>query len=183
MSSVRDIEKPFKEVFETLEPKQQRKAMRTAIRTEGGRLKKAAQARIAASGLGRGTLKNISSGVRLRVFPEKYGLGFMVSVKPHGRNKGFHRNRRNLEKPVLMWAEDGTRQRRIGKSTGSFVSENPLTGKKTRRYVRGGANRGKMRRYAFLETTERQEAENVEERLFGKFQDNITTEARKRDLL
>ena len=58
MSNVRDIEKPFKEVFDALEPKQQRKAMKTAMRTEGGRLKKAAQARIAASGLGRGTLKN-----------------------------------------------------------------------------------------------------------------------------
>ena len=183
MSNVRDIEKPFREVFEALEPKQQRKAMKTAMRTEGGRLKKAAQARIAASGLGRGTLKNISSGVRLRVYPDKYGLGFMVTVKPHGRNKGFHRNRKNLEKPVLMWAEDGTRQRRIGKKIGSFSSENPLTGKKTKRYVRGGANRGKMRRYAFLETTERQEAENVETRLFEKYQDNITTEAQKRDLL
>lgn len=182
MSNVRDIEKPFKEVFEALEPKQQRKAMRTAIRTEGGLLKKAAQARIAASGLGRGTLKNISSGVRLRVYPDRYGLGFMVSVKPHGRNKGFHRNRRNLEKPVLMWAEDGTRGRRIGRRISSFYSEQP-NGKKTKNYIRGGAYRGKMRRYAFLETTERQEAENVETRLFGKFQDNITTEARKRDLL
>lgn len=119
----------------------------------------------------------------MRTYPDRYGLGFMVSVKPHGKRKGIHLNRQSKEKPVLMWAEDGTRYRKAGRRISSFFGKSRFTGKKIRQYVRGGANRGKMKRYAFLAKTEQQTADSVETNLFNNLQDNIERAARKQGLI
>ena len=182
--TVTDINKPFADVYKALDVKDQRKAMRSAMRREGNRLKKAAVSNLGQSGIGSGTKRSLSKGIYLRVYPEnKCGLGFMVSVKPHGRRKGIHLNRQNKEKPVLMWAEDGTRQRRVGRRISSFFGKSRFTGKKIRQYLRGGARRGKMKRYAFLAKTEQQTADSVETNLFNNLQDNVEEAARKQGLL
>ena len=105
---VKDLDKPFKEVFEALDTKQQRLAMKSAMRREANRLKKQAATNLAASGLGRGTRQPVAKGLRSRVYPDRYGAGFMLTAKPH-KSKGYHRNRYGKDKPVLMWAEDGTK--------------------------------------------------------------------------
>ncbi len=181
--AVRDLENPFSDVYRALDMKSQRKAMRSAMRREGNTLKKTAVMNLGQSGIGGGTRRSLSSGVYVRTYPDRYGLGFMVSVKPHGRRKGIHLTRQNKEKPVLMWAEDGTRNRRSGRRVSSFFRKSRFTGKRVRQYFRGGANRGKMRRYAFLAKTEEQTGDQVEGRLFDTFNKNLERAARKQGLL
>ncbi len=181
--TVTDITRPFADVYKALDVKDQRKAMRSAMRKEGNRLKKAAVSNLGQSGIGHGTKRSLSSGIYVRTYPDRYGLGFMVSVKPHGKRKGIHLNRQNREKPVLMWAEDGTRYRHAGRRLSSFMGKSRFTGKKVRQYLRGGASRGKMKRYAFLAKTEQQTAGSVETNLFGVFQKNLERAARKQGLL
>lgn len=170
---VRDLDAPFAEVFTALDVKKQRKVMKSAMRREGNRLKKVAVDNLRASGIGQGTKRSLSKGVYVRTYPDRYGLGFMVSVKPHGHRKGVHKNRQGLEKPVLMWAEDGTRQRRTGRRKKSFFSLSRFTGKRVRQYNRDGANRGRMRGYGFLAKTERQTADSVEENLFRELEKQV----------
>lgn len=181
--TVTDITRPFADVFKALNLKDQRKAMRSAMRKEGNRLKKNAVSNLASSGIGQGTKRSLSSGIYVRTYPDRYGLGFMVSLQPHGRRKGVHLNRQGKEKPVLMWAEEGTRQRHVGRRISSVFSKSRFSGKKIRQYLRGGANRGKMRRYAFLAKTEQQTAGSVETNLFGAFQQNLERSAKKQGLL
>ncbi len=181
--TVTDIRQPFADVFRALDPKAQRKAMKGAMRREGNRLKKAAVSNLGQSGIGPGKKRSLSSGIYVRTYPDRYGMGFMVSVKPHGRRKGIHLNRQNLEKPVLMWAEDGTRMRHVGRRISSFFGKSRFTGKKIRQYLRGGASRGKMKRYGFLAKTEQQTADSVETNLFNDLQANVERAARKQGLL
>lgn len=181
--TITDLAKPFADVYKALDLKTQRKAMRSAMRKEGNRLKKTAVDNLGQSGIGAGKKRNLSSGIYVRTYPDRYGLGFMVSVKPHGKRKGIHLNRQNKEKPVLMWAEDGTRFRRVGRRISSFFGKSRFTGKKVRQYLRGGASRGKMKRYAFLAKTEQQTGDSVEKNLFDAFQSNVERAARKQGLL
>lgn len=181
--SVRDLNRPFADIYKALDLKDQRKAMRSAMRREGGRLRKAAVVNLGQSGLGGGTKRSLASGIYVRTYPDRYGLGFMVSVKPHGKRKGVHLNRQGKEKPVLMWAEDGTRQRHVGRRIASFFGESRFTGKKIRQYLRGGASRGKMRRYAFLAKTDAQAASSVEANLFSDLQKNVERAARRQGLI
>ncbi len=181
--TVTDITKPFTDVYKALDMKDQRKAMRSAMRREGNRLKKEAVTNLKATGIGQGTKRSLSSGIYVRTYPDRYGLGFMVSVQPHGNRKGIHINRQNLEKPVLMWAEDGTRLRHVGRRISSFFGKSRFTGKKIRQYLRGGTSRGKMGRYAFLAKTEAQTGDSVETNLFASFQKNLERAAMKQGLL
>ena len=61
--TVTDINKPFADVYKALDVKDQRKAMRSAMRREGNRLKKAAVSNLGQSGIGRGTKRSLSSGI------------------------------------------------------------------------------------------------------------------------
>ena len=181
--TVTDLKRPFADIYKALDQKTQRKAMKSAMRREGNRLKKTAVENLRASGIGSGTKRSLSNGIYVRTYPDRYGMGFMVSVKPHGRRKGIHLNRSGKEKPVLMWAEDGTRMRRAGRRITSFFGKSRFTGKKVRQYLRGVPNRGKMKRYAFLAKTEQQTSDSVENNLFAELQKNVEKAARKQGLL
>ncbi len=181
--TVTDLNRPFADVYKALDQTTHRKAMRSAMRREGNALKKAAVSNLGQSGIGGGTKRSLSSGIYVRTYPDRYGLGFMVSVKPHGKRKGIHLNRQGREKPVLMWAEDGTRLRHVGRRISSVFGKSRFTGKKIRQYVRGGASRGKMKRYAFLAKTEQQTGASVEGNLFTSFQRSLERAARKQGLL
>lgn len=169
MTEVRDRSRPFLEVFEALDPKAHRRALRSAMRREGNNLKRIAVAQIGSSGLGKGSRAKVAKGVRVRTFPDRYGAGFMLTVKPHGK-KGYHKNRQGHEKPVLMWAEDGTRPRYTKSKTRFFVR------------IRKGHFTGRMKAYRFLKRTEDTGTPQVERGLFDTFRQNLDKEARKRGL-
>ena len=122
-----DLQRPFADVYKALDLKTQRKAMRSAMRKEGNRVKKVAVSTLHSKAIGPGTKRSLDKGIYVRTYPNRFGLGFMVTVKPFGK-KGIHENRRSLEKPVLMWAEDGTRLRHVGKRTSSFFSKSRWSG-------------------------------------------------------
>lgn len=181
--TIRDLDRPFAPVLRALGPRQQRAAMKRAMRSEGQVLKKAAARRIAPSGLGRGTRRPLAASLYARVYPDRYGLGFMVSTTPHGQKRGFHTNRRGRSLPILMWAEDGTRPRRTGHRVLSFTLNSRRTGRWVRHYLRDGQNRGRMKCYDILEQTERAEAPGTESRLFTAFVRSVDREARRAGLL
>ena len=60
----------------------------------------------------------LKKDIRLRVYPK--GGGFMITVKQHGK-QGYHVNRFGLQKPVLMWAEEGTKVRYVRKGGGQVA--------------------------------------------------------------
>ncbi len=169
MSDRTNISKSFTDLLGALDLKDQRKALRGAMRREGNRLKKTAAAKLRGSGIGQGARQKLSKGIRLRVYPEKYGAGLLVSVKPQGK-RGFHHNRQGLEKPVLMWAEDGTGHRRTKTKTKFFVRK------------RKGHPTGRMKRYGFMRRTEELCADSVGRNLFNDFRKNIERAVRKKGL-
>lgn len=164
------INRSFGDIWKALDMREQRKALRGAMRREGRRLHAMAASELRASGIGQGTNQPLAKGIRPRVFPDKYGAGFMLTVKPNGK-KGFHTNRQGKQKPVLMWAEDGTKLRRTKTKTKFFVRK------------RKGHITGRMRRYGFMAMTEQQATKSVEENLFRDFEANLEKAARKRGLL
>lgn len=168
MSEVKDLDRPFADVYKALDMKEQRKAMRGAMRKAAGSVRKRAAQAVGASGLGNAAA--VAKGLRARVYPDRYGLGFMVSSKPYGK-KGYHRNRQGKEKPVLMWAESGTKSRQTRSRSKFFIR------------ARRGHPTGRMPRYGFMGEAESASAAQVEQSLFGQFQQNLEKRARKLGLV
>lgn len=183
-SEVRDLDRPFSDVFKALDLKEQRKAIRGALGKAAKRVKQITISNLQGSGLGMGTYAPITEGVQYRVFPSRYGAGFMVRVSPYkkGDDSVMHLNRRGKEKPVLMWAEDGTRGRRVGRRTDSFTGTS-RNGKKVRHYNRAGHSTGRMPKYGFMVKEEGGQVSFVEHDLFADFQRNVLKAARKQGLL
>lgn len=177
-----EIDRAFGDVYAALDMAEQRKVLRRAMGKEGARVRRVAVANLGSSGLGKGTYRSVSRGIYTRVYPANYGTGFMVSTKPRG-DKGVHVNRQVLKKPVLMWVEDGTRVRNVGRRGKSFFGKSRFTGKAIRHYVRGGHSTGRMRSYGFMAKTERETGASVEGNLFAQFSSNLDKTARRRGLL
>lgn len=177
-----EIDRAFGDVYAALDMAEQRKALRRAMGKEGARVRRVAVANLGSSGLGKGTYRPVDKGIYVRVYPPRYGTGFMVSTKPNGK-KGIHVNRQLLKKPVLMWAEDGTAGRNVGRRKQSFFGKSRFTGKAIRHYVRGGHSTGRMRSYGFMAKTERETGASVEGNLFAQFSSNLDKAARRRGLL
>ncbi len=182
---VRDLNNPFADVWKALDAKEQRKAMRGAMRKEANNIKKAAQDAMSASGVGLGRKSDLRKSIYARVYPNKYGLGFMASVTPHGK-RGIHTNRYGKEKPVAMWLESGVPEkqsvRRVGKRIHGWRTIT-RTGRKGRAYERSGHSTGKVKGYGFMAKAESQTASGVEDRLFDTLENNINKAARKHGLL
>lgn len=122
----------WEELLSRLNPRQLKKALRSAYRKVGTPLRKMAQASLLSRGPKdiQGNRRDWRTAIRFRGYP--MGCGFMLTLRPHG-SKGFHTNRRGLQKPVLLFAEEGTQERR------------------TRR---GGFERGRMPAYGFMKAVE-----------------------------
>lgn len=145
-------------MFAELGDKQRIKALRGAFKKEANVFRKAAinnlRAGVNKTGKTFHSSKGLEQGVRALVF--KKSMGFRVTVgtvlkwnKSHtaySTKKGFHTNSRGEEKPVLIWAEDGTQDRRTRSGRARHQ-----TGRGRRwSYVYRGAYRGRMQRYAFM---------------------------------
>lgn len=177
---VGDINKPFADVWKVLDMKEQRRAMKGAMRREANFVKKTAQANMGASGLGKGTKQDVKKGIYTRVFPDRYGTGAMVTAVPHG-NRGIHTNRYGKQKPVAMWADGGTVMRHVGKrKNGKRIVTR--TGRKGRRYERSGHSTGKMSDYGFMTKTEREVSDGVNERLGQNLVHNVKRAAKRLNL-
>lgn len=95
--------KAFSDLLRSLSPRELRKVMKTAYRNVGKEVREVAIQSVRRSGLH--DASRVARAVRLRIYPR--GGGFMITVKPHGKH-GFTKNRKGFEKPIAMWAAEGT---------------------------------------------------------------------------
>lgn len=180
------------DVLTALDNKELRKSMRGANRKEANRLKSMVASAITSSGLlskkGKRhrkdtttTAQEFAKSYHARVYPDKYGSGFMVSAAPHG-SKYMHTRRNRDEKPVAFWAEEGTSYRHVGKRIKGWNHTNK-EGKKYRKYRRGGHATGSMPAYGILSKIEQSQAESVEANLFREFEKQVEKRAKKQGLI
>ena len=155
-------------LFDAMDEKRRVKALRGAFRREASRVGRAAVTRL------RGSMRSdrgLESGIRALVFKRK-AVGFRVTVgtkrvKRTGKEFGFHKNRRGLKKPVLIWAEEGTKPRRTKTATKIFARS------------RKGHNTGQMKRYGFMWRTAAQERGVVTANIHTEVNNSIIGEAKK----
>ncbi len=128
MLSYDDVQ--LQRLFSTMTVEQRAKALRGAFRREATQVRKVAIGNLRSSGLH--VSRGMEKGIKASVF--RTGAGFRVSIRG-----AMHRNRRGLEKPILLFAEGGTVERTT-RGRGLF--------KRRKRH-----STGRMPRYAFMTKT------------------------------
>lgn len=115
-------------LFVELEPKRRMQALRAGFRKQASKVRKVAVRHLRA---GLKSNKDLEKGVRAIVYKRTAGFRVTVGTGRRGSDIGFHKNRRGLKKPVLIWAEKGTKKRHT-------------QSRKSKHYT------GFMKRYGFL---------------------------------
>lgn len=151
-----------------MDAKQRLKALKGAFRKEANRVRKTALNNL------RGSIrtdKDMEKGVRAIVFKQKAGfrvtIGTKRATKAGGKEYGFHKNRQGLKKPILIWAEEGTEERRTKSKTRIFVRS------------RKGHPTGRMKRYGFMRQTRDEVADSVNDSLHNEIVTSVTKIAEK----
>lgn len=159
----------LRKMFAELDEKNRLKALRGAFRREANNVRKAAVGNLQGSGIRNG--RTLGKGIRAIVFRNKAGFRVTIGTKRANKNgkgeRGFHKNRQGLKKPVLLWAEMGTNARRTKTQTKVFTRS------------RKGHNTGRMKSYAFMRKTRDTEAPKVENRLRDEITKSVIRTAKK----
>lgn len=168
--------KEWTELSKLLTPRQMRNSVKRAYRREANKACKIAVQKLRVSGLDvKGSSSDWEKGIRPYIYSR--GGGFMVTVKAKGANKqgrgekGMHKNRAGIKKPILMWAEDGTTVRKTKSKTKIFVRK------------RRGHNTGQMPKYGFLERATPEMYRSVETGLFPEIETAVNKAAQKAGFL
>lgn len=167
--SVAYEDRNLQQLFAELEPKRRLQAIKGGFRREANKVRKTAINNLRNSVRSN---KDLEKGVRAIVFKRKAGFRVTVGTKKARKNgkgeAGFHTNRQGLKKPVLIWVEDGTQERKT-KGNG---------GKRTAR--RRSAHRtGRMRRYGFMTQTLNDVRDTVTADIHDMVTDNVLKIAQK----
>ena len=116
-------------LFAEMDTKKRLKALKGAFRRGANRVRKTALNNL------RGSIrtdKDLERGVRAVVFKRKAGFRVTIGTKKAGKSGkeyGFHINRKGLKKPVLIWAEAGTKWRKSKRATRYLVGGKWRTGR------------------------------------------------------
>lgn len=153
----------LQQLFAELDPKRRAQALRGGFRREAAKVRKTAINNLRGSGIR--SDKDLEKGVRAMVF--RRTAGFRVTVGTKGE-AGFHTNRRGEKKPILLWAELGTKQRRTKGNGGRRASRQ-----------RAAHNTGQMKRYGFMAQTMDDVRNTVTEDVHQLVADNVTKIAKK----
>ena len=139
--------KEWTELLRQMTPRQIRNSLKRAYRAEAKKAREMAVRSLRSRGPEvRGNARDWDNGVRSHIYSR--GGGFLLTVKPRKAGKGgkgeksMHTNRRGITKPVLLWAEEGTRQRAT-RSSSRFAARK-----------RKGHPTGRMPAYGFLAAAE-----------------------------
>ena len=129
----------LRQLFVDLEPKRRLQAIKGGFKRVANQVRKTAVNNLRSSGLRAD--KDLERGVRAIVFKRTAGFRVTVGTKKAGKKRsrmerGMYTNRRGQELPILIWAEEGTKQRR----TKPYKS-------------RAAHSTGRMRRYGFMAQT------------------------------
>ena len=132
-------------LFAELEPKRRLQAIKGGFRREANQVRKTAINNLRSSIQSN---KDLEKGVRAIVFKRKAGFRVTVGTKRAGKNgkgeAGFHTNRQGLKKPVLIWAEEGTKERQTKPKKGT---------RRRAARLRASHRTGRMKRYGFVAQT------------------------------
>ena len=132
-------------LFAELEPKRRLQAIKGGFRREANQVRKTAINNLRSSIQSN---KDLEKGVRAIVFKRKAGFRVTVGTKRTGKNgkgeAGFHTNRQGLKKPVLIWAEEGTKERQTKPKKGT---------RRRAARLRASHRTGRMKRYGFMAQT------------------------------
>jgi hypothetical protein len=132
-------------LFAELEPKRRLQAIKGGFRREANQVRKTAINNLRSSIQSN---KDLEKGVRAIVFKRKAGFRVTVGTKRAGKNgkgeAGFHTNRQGLKKPVLIWAEEGTKERQTKPKKGT---------RRRAARLRTSHRTGRMKRYGFMAQT------------------------------
>ena len=170
----------LRELYAQMDEKQRAKAMKGAFRTTANVMRRAAVSFVRSD---LHSSRDLEKGVRSLVFKQK--LGFRVTVgtvvkKAANRSgwvgvKGFHLNRQGLEKPVLIWAEDGTKERRLKGGRGTHKTKRGFR----KRYLFNGAYRGRMTAYQFIVKANQQVGPQINQTIQDNFRSSMEKTAKK----
>lgn len=159
----------LQQLFAELEPKRRLQAIKGGFRREANQVRKTAINNLRSS---LHSNKDLEKGVRTIVFKRKARFRVTVGTKRAGKNgkgeAGFHTNRQGLKKPVLIWAEDGTQERKT-KGNG---------GKRAMR-MRSAHRTGRMKRYGFLTQTLNGVRDTVTNNIHNMVIENVEQVAKK----
>lgn len=132
-------------LFAELEPKRRLQAIKGGFRRAANQVRKTAINNLRSSIQSN---KDLEKGVRAIVFKRKAGFRVTVGTKRAGKNgkgeAGFHTNRQGLKKPVLIWAEEGTKERQTKPKKGT---------RRRAARLRASHRTGRMKRYGFMAQT------------------------------
>lgn len=151
-------------LFAEMDPKRRLQALKGGFRREAASVRKTAVGNL------RRCIRSdadLEKGVRALVFKSKLGFRVTVGTKRASRKtgkgeRGFHRNRRGLKKPVLIWADMGTKERR---------TKGGRRGK--------GHGTGRMRQYGFMAKTAADVKDPVTDSLHRHVAEYVYKTARK----
>jgi len=177
----------LRQLYAQMDEKQRAKAMKGGFRTAANMLRRSSIASLRSD---IESNRELEKGVRALVFKQK--MGFRVTVgtvirKAKTRQgwvgvKGFYKNKqywknpaRYSEKPVLIWAEDGTKERRLKGGRGSHKTKRGFR----KRYLYNGAYRGRMRPYQFLVEGQRGADSQINQTLQNGFRSSVERVAKK----
>ena len=160
--------KEWDELMKCFSKRDMKAAMKGAYRTTGKEILAIARGKLVSSGIAHAS--KMKNGIRLRVYPR--GGGFMITVRPHGK-QGFHVNRFGLEKPVLMWAEEGTKVRYVRHGGGQKVQTSDGQWRTL------GRRRGQMPAYHFLSGVESEGAPIIERDISSALESQVMKIASK----
>lgn len=164
--------KEWRELAKQLSQKQIRSALKGAYRREANKAVKIARKHLHSSGMQvKGNQADWDKGIRPYVYSR--GGGFLVTVKARAKSKrssreaGMHTNRYGVKKPILMWAEEGTRYRKTKSKTKVFVR------------MKKGHLTGKMKAYGFMDKATPEMYRSVEQGLFPELEKAVKRQAKK----
>ena len=170
----RDIDyddRNLQQLFADLEPKRRLQAVKGGFRKEANRVRKTAINNLRSSIR---TDKDLEEGVRAIVFKRKAGFRVTVGTKKAGKNgkgeAGFHTNRQGLKKPILIWAEDGTEERKTKPKQGT---------RRRAARLRASHRTGRMKRYGFMAQTLSSVRDTVTANIHEMVTENVQKVAKK----
>ena len=164
-------DRDLQQLFAEMEPKRRLQALKGGFRREAHQVRKTAINNLRSSIR---SDRDLEKGVRALVFKRR--AGFRVTIGTKKANKkgkgeaGFHKNRRGVKKPVLIWAEGGTVERKTRPKRGTRRRADRL---------REAHSTGKMERYGFMAKTLDSVRGSVTEDVRKMVQENITKVAKK----
>lgn len=167
--------KEWEELLRQMNGTQIKKSLRGAIRAEARKAQKIAQGKLQASGLHvEGDISDWKKGIRVRIYPGNKGFGFMTTVKARAASrrtgngeKSMHKNRYGLKKPILMWAEEGTKSRKTKAKTKWGFRK------------RKGHATGRMGAYGFMEDATPEMFQSLETGLVPEIENSVRKVAKK----